>query len=99
MEVRNLIAEEIAFVQVKSSSDQAELDRYVDQFEAQRDRYTRMIFAVHTSDGLTPRSACAVWTGGTHSRPCRRAWLGRAGRNQSRLNRALHFQAEWVGNL
>lgn len=34
MEVQNLTADEIAFVQVKSSSDQAELDRYVDQFEA-----------------------------------------------------------------
>jgi hypothetical protein len=41
MEVRNLTANEIAFVQMKSSFDQAKLDRYVDQFEAQSDRYAR----------------------------------------------------------
>jgi hypothetical protein len=66
MEVRNLTADEIAFVQVKSESDQAELNRYVERFEAQSDRYARMIFAVHTSEGLTapaddPR--IQVWTG------------------------------------
>jgi hypothetical protein len=66
MEVRNLTADEIAFVQVKSSSNQAELNRYIDQFEAQGDRYARMIFAVHTSDGLIPPtddSRVQVWTG------------------------------------
>jgi hypothetical protein len=66
MDVRNLTADETAFVQVKSSSDQAELDRHVDQFEVQSDRYARMIVAAHTSDGLTaptddPREQ--VWTG------------------------------------
>jgi hypothetical protein len=66
MEVRNLTADEIAFVQVKSSSDQAELNYYVDQFEAQSDRYARMIFAVHTADGLIPPAddpRVQVWTG------------------------------------
>ena len=49
MEVRNLTADEIAFVQVKSASDQAELGfRYIEQFEvAEWDRYAPMIFAVH----------------------------------------------------
>jgi hypothetical protein len=49
LEVQNLAADEIAFVQVKSTSDQAELNRYIERFEAQSDRYARMIFAVHTS--------------------------------------------------
>ena len=66
MEVRNLTADEIAFVQVKSSADQAALDHYIEQFEAQSDRYARMIFAVHTPHGLTlptddPR--VQVWMG------------------------------------
>jgi hypothetical protein len=72
MEVRNLTADEIAFVQVKSSSNQAELNRYIDQFEAQSDRYARMIFAVHTSDGLIPPTddpRVQVWTGGGRMMP------------------------------
>lgn len=66
MEVRNLAADEIAFVQVKSSADQAALDDYIEQFEAQSDRYARMIFAVHTPHGLTPPKddlRVQVWTG------------------------------------
>jgi hypothetical protein len=67
MEVQNLTANEIAFVQVKSESDQAELNRYIEQFKVQSDRYARMIFAVHTSPhGLTPPAddpRVQVWTG------------------------------------
>jgi hypothetical protein len=66
MEVRNLAADEIAFVQVKSSADQAALDDYIEQFKAQSDRYARMIFAVHTPHGLTPPTddlRVQVWTG------------------------------------
>ncbi len=66
LEVLNLTANEIAFVQVKSTSDQAELNRYVERFKAQGDRYARMIFAVHTSHGLTPPAddpRVQVWTG------------------------------------
>jgi hypothetical protein len=66
MEVRNLTADEIAFVQVKSSADQKALNHYIEQFEAQRDRYARMIFAVHTPHGLTPPTddgRVQVWTG------------------------------------
>jgi len=44
---------EIAFVQVKSEADQAVLDSYVQQFTDQRDRYARMIFAMHSARELT----------------------------------------------
>jgi hypothetical protein len=48
IEVENDAAREIAFVQVKSSGDQALFDDYVARFQARRSRYSRMIFAVHT---------------------------------------------------
>jgi hypothetical protein len=48
IEVENLAANEIAFVQVKSSAAQAVLDDYIRRFETQRERYARMIFAVHS---------------------------------------------------
>jgi hypothetical protein len=44
-------SDEIAFVQVKSSAAQGVLDEYVKQFKDQRDRYARMIFAVHSPIG------------------------------------------------
>jgi hypothetical protein len=49
--VENRSADEIAFVQVKSRGNQAVLDDYVYRFENQRDRYARMIFAVHRIEG------------------------------------------------
>jgi hypothetical protein len=49
IEVQNATAEEIAFVQVKSRAAQAVLDDYVQRFRARRDRYHRMIFAVHSA--------------------------------------------------
>jgi len=51
IEVENLAAAEIAFVQVKSSATQAVLDDYIKRFNARRDRYARMIFAVHSPGG------------------------------------------------
>jgi hypothetical protein len=66
MEVGNSTADEIAFVQVKSSADQAELNRYIDRFDLQSDRYARMIFAVHTPHGSIPATddpRVQVWTG------------------------------------
>lgn len=67
MEVENLTAAELAFVQVKSSAGQAVLDDYVARFEKRRDHYSRMIFAVHTPNGkLIAPSAnplVQVWTG------------------------------------
>ena len=51
LEVENRTADEIAFVQVKSAATQRVLDDYVEQFNNQRDRYARMIFAVHTPSG------------------------------------------------
>jgi S-adenosylmethionine:tRNA-ribosyltransferase-isomerase (queuine synthetase) len=47
-EVENLAANEIAFVQIKSSATQRILDEYIDKFESRRERYARMIFAVHS---------------------------------------------------
>ena len=50
-EVENRSSNEIAFVQVKSKADQGVLDDYIERFRGQRDRYARMIFAVHTPQG------------------------------------------------
>lgn len=50
IEVENPAIAEIAFVQVKSRASQAVLDDYVDRFRQRRDRYARMIFAVHSTD-------------------------------------------------
>jgi hypothetical protein len=67
VEAQNLAADEIAFVQVKSSANQHVLNDYVERFKARRDFYARMIFAVHSpSDKLTPPAdlpAVQVWTG------------------------------------
>jgi hypothetical protein len=51
IEVQNRAADEIAFVQVKSSANQKTLDDYVSRFSDRRDHYDRMIFAVHTPQG------------------------------------------------
>ncbi len=66
-EVENLAAAEIAFVQVKSSAGQAELNDYVQRFRSRRDRYARMIFAVHSPRGNliapTGLSSVQLWEG------------------------------------
>ena len=49
IEAENASTDEIAFVQIKSSAEQAVLDKYVADFNERRSRYTRMIFAVHKS--------------------------------------------------
>jgi hypothetical protein len=55
IEAENVAANEIAFVQVKSTADQGVLNDYVARFGERRERYQRMIFAVHTPRGtLTP---------------------------------------------
>ena len=57
IEAENAAADEIAFVQVKSSATQATLDDYVARFNQRRDHYKRMIFAVHASSAdITPPS-------------------------------------------
>lgn len=66
LEVRNYAVNEIAFVQVKSSANQQVLDNYIGRFRRQRERYSRMIFAVHSPD--KPLSApkelpVQLWTG------------------------------------
>jgi hypothetical protein len=66
VEVENASSDEIAFVQVKSSANQHVLDDYVSRFKDRRDRYKRMIFAVHKPEGnVTPPEdqPVQVWTG------------------------------------
>ena len=66
IEAENLAAGETAFVQVKSEASQAILDHYISRFTERRDRYDRMIFAVHKINGrLTapPGLPVQVWTG------------------------------------
>lgn len=79
LEVENLTAKEIAFVQVKSVATQATLDDYVARFRERRDFYARMIFAVHTPRGdLTVPSDLPVqiWAGDHLSRLVVRLGLG-----------------------
>jgi hypothetical protein len=51
IEVENAALDELAFVQVKSRADNVVLGDYVSRFADRRDRYARMIFAVHTTKG------------------------------------------------
>jgi hypothetical protein len=79
LEVENPALNECAFVQVKSQADQAELDGYVETFRSRRDRYSRMIFAVHTPNGrVQPPDdrAIQVWTGNDIARAVVRLGLG-----------------------
>jgi len=50
-EVENRSSNEVALVHVKSKADQRVFNEYIERFQAQRDRYARMIFAVHTQQG------------------------------------------------
>lgn len=63
LEVQNRTANEIAFVQVKAAATQKVLDGYVEQFNNQRDRYARMIFAIHSPSGeLRADLPVQLWT-------------------------------------
>jgi len=65
VDAENPAADEIAFVQVKSSAEQKVLDDYIERFQKRRERYARMIFAVHTPRGrlTSPRDLpVQVWT-------------------------------------
>ncbi len=66
IEAENVASDEVAFVQVKSSADQSVLDQYLAKFLDRRERYSRMIFAVHSPKGTlkTPEyEPVRVWTG------------------------------------
>jgi hypothetical protein len=67
IEAENVATNEIAFVQVKSKATQKVLDDYVERFQDQRDRYDRMIFAVHSPEGdLTvpeDEPSIQIWNG------------------------------------
>jgi len=79
LEVQNLAANEIAFVQVKSAATQAVLDDYISRFQERRGLYSRMIFAVHSpSSNLTLPSDLPIqlWTGNMLSRLTVRLGLG-----------------------
>lgn len=80
VEAENPTAGEIAFVQIKSSANQNVLDDYVERFGKRRDRYARMIFAVHSPSGkLTPPCGIPVqvWTGDRISELVVRLGLGK----------------------
>jgi hypothetical protein len=60
----NVATNEIAFVQVKSKAGQGVLDDYVERFQARRERYHRMIFAVHDGTVTAPTGEpVQVWDG------------------------------------
>lgn len=66
IEVENASLDERAFVQVKSSADQAVLNDYVERFNERKDRYQRMIFAVHSPKQPLSKPCdrrVQVWTG------------------------------------
>lgn len=66
VEVENAASGEIAFVQVKSTAGQRVLDDYVQRFHERRERYARMIFAVHTTKGkltVPDGEPIQVWDG------------------------------------
>lgn len=79
VEAENPTADEIAFVQVKGAATQAVLDDYIGRFTRRRDRYARMIFAVHSPKGkLVPPAGLPVqmWTGDKVARLVVRLGLG-----------------------
>lgn len=66
IEAYNATADEILFVQVKSEAGQDILDKCINDFNQQRERYDRMIFAVHTPKGdlkLDSMLPIQVWEG------------------------------------
>lgn len=66
VEVENPAVDELAFVQVKGVAGQDVLDDYVGRFRARRERYHRMIFAVHSPKGSLAAPAgepVQVWDG------------------------------------
>jgi hypothetical protein len=65
LDVENRAIGEHAFVQVKSEAGQAVFQKYCERFRLNRQRYRRMIFAVHTPRGeLRPPASSAIqlWT-------------------------------------
>lgn len=79
IDVENIAAGEIAFVQVKSTADQGVLADYIERFEQRRDYYARMVFAVHSPIGtLAPPSdtPVQVWSGDLLAQLAVRAGLG-----------------------
>jgi hypothetical protein len=66
IEAENITADELAFVQVKSSADQATLLEYIAKYEKRKENYDRMIMAIHSPIGTVkvPELATGVqlWT-------------------------------------
>lgn len=48
VDVKNLVSEEHAYVQIKSEASQAELNEYIEDFKT-KPQYARLVFAVHTT--------------------------------------------------
>jgi hypothetical protein len=52
IEAENVAADETAFVQIKSQASQSDLDECASAFMQQREQFARMIFAVHSPNGV-----------------------------------------------
>jgi hypothetical protein len=79
LDVENPAINERAFVQVKSTAGQSELDDYLKRFYARRELYGRMIFAVHSPRGelkAPADPAVRIWTGHETARLVVRLGLG-----------------------
>jgi hypothetical protein len=66
IEAGNVTTNEIAFVQVKSQAGQSQLDEYIKKYQARRDYFQRMIFAVHSPTQMLEGpadSTIQVWAG------------------------------------
>jgi len=66
VDVENIAINELAFVQVKSSANQAILLDYIERYEQRLDNYDRMIMAVHSPKGQmevpTTAKNVQLWT-------------------------------------
>lgn len=79
IEAENPALGEIAFVQIKSKAGQATLNRYVELFADRRARYRRMMFVVHTAQGvlIPPEDPDVhVWSGNAIAALVVRSGLG-----------------------
>lgn len=79
VEVENSAIDEIAFVQVKARAGRRVLDDYIARFAERRQRYARMIFAVHSPEVplMAPEGLpVQVWDGDRVSKLVVRLGLG-----------------------
>ncbi len=79
LDVENAATNECAFVQIKSTAGQTEFNDYCQRFNLRRERYAKMIFAVHTPQGniRSPHDdAVQIWAADRLARLVVRLGLG-----------------------